>query len=772
MKKSKGKILYTGVLFAAALGFATGGLSKTVANASPSSLGLQLVSPFSYEEYLSLESPTDVSISEERTAIADGNVIYLYDVDKQEYSAYEHTERVENLEIADENLYFRDGDDRLHRISLSDPTQPLFAEDLSFTCRTFIIGGKDLYCRIGNSKIEKYQLSTLTKESVVEEMADEFTPLAFWNGTLCYFKNNQLYQNNGGQAIASFPYQVSSMAITGDILSLTANGNLYAYNLNELNGTDNAENSQLLMEETGNYKSVSSFGDKVYATDLEKRSVKKFKKTSDGFQEDGEICNVSASLNRLSDATALTLSGGKLLIADNGNDRISIYDTATGEYLPALPAAFTPNRIASHGETVLLAEDSSAVLYSLNQENYASPLLTLDSVHGQIVGITAVYEKYYVLTNTNHCYLFKKSETDWTVEEYERKSTSAKAIASDVYGYLYVVSETGVYRYSEEAFLDPNGKGELLFETLPTEIKEIAVDYGQNIYLLTETALYQFETDGYTQKEYSFERLVYGKTPVALSLALSAENNGAYLLFEGNYLAQTNALNLPSASALPTGDSYAQIHEENAPTQLLKAKAGAVLIEFSATELKADTACFPYLGFTRLTEETRAIQLGETGKYQLITLVGDEKDRTYLALTADCTELEKSSYEQTYTQVKTGYVSNDVPLFKFPCVNFSLPTVVTTLDKDKEISLHGELHLEQTYYLVSFEDGGVKQTGYLPSVYVSLFNGEPPKSENRVYGDTASDGDSVWRLWYILLGTAAVCILIDFLLLRKSAKEE
>ena len=114
-----------------------------------------------------------------------------------------------------------------------------------------------------------------------------------------------------------------------------------------------------------------------------------------------------------------------------------------------------------------------------------------------------------------------------------------------------------------------------------------------------------------------------------------------------------------------------------------------------------------------------------------------------------------------------------MPLFKFPCVNFALPTVVTTLDKDTAITLHGELALEQTYYLVSFEDtDGKEQTGYLPSVYVSLFNGEPPESENRVYGDAASNSDSVWRLWYILLGTAAICILIDFLLLRKTAKEE
>ena len=770
MEKRKRKILFASVLFAAAVG--TGiTLPETVAKAAPSALPLQLVSPLSYEEYLPLVSPTDVSATEKTTAIADGKTLYVYDVEKESYRSYEHADPISKLQIVDEQIYFL-SKLNLYRIDC-DALQT--AESVNVTCQTFAIEEDWLYYRISEF-IEKAPLTNAQDVEEVEDqlLTDEFTPLAFWDGSLCYFKNGALYREDEPKPIASFPYQVSSMTITGDVVALTSGGNLYAYNLNELNGNDSAEESQLLTEQLGSYKSVCAYQNTVYATDS--TSVKKWTMTADGFLKQAEICNASSSLNRLHGSKGLTLTGNKLFTLDNGNNRVSVYDVASGEYSSPLSTSLTPVHIASDGKTALLSEEGKAILYSLTEEEYGSPLANLENVHGQIVGLTSVYGKYYVLTNTNHCYLFEKDSAGWTIREQERKSTFGKKLTSDVYGYLYLLSDTGIYRYSEEEFLDPNGMGERLFSTLPANVKEIGVDYGQNVYLLTETSLFQYQTDGYTQTEYSLSTpLVYDKTPAALSFALSAENNTAYLLFEGDYLAKTNGLELPSASTLPTENAYEQIHGESTELQLVVAKSGAVLIEFSASDLKADTIVFPYLGFTRLEEEKRAIKLGETGKYQLLTIVGDEKDRTYLALTSDCTELEKPTYEKTYEKPKTGYVSNDVPLFKFPCVNFNLPSVVENVDKDQEIELLSELSLEKTYYLVRLQTQEGTKTGYIPSVYVSLFNGEPPESENRVYGDTDSNADSVWRFWYILLGTGAICILVDFLLLRnhkEDAKEE
>ena len=51
----------------------------------------ELILPSSYEQYLPLSAPSDVSVTENYTAIADGSRIYVYDRRAGEYRCYEHT---------------------------------------------------------------------------------------------------------------------------------------------------------------------------------------------------------------------------------------------------------------------------------------------------------------------------------------------------------------------------------------------------------------------------------------------------------------------------------------------------------------------------------------------------------------------------------------------------------------------------------------------------------------------------------------------------------
>ena len=50
-----------------------------------------LISPSTYQQYLSLTNPMDVAASSDYMAIADNNLIYVYDVADGEYRKYEHT---------------------------------------------------------------------------------------------------------------------------------------------------------------------------------------------------------------------------------------------------------------------------------------------------------------------------------------------------------------------------------------------------------------------------------------------------------------------------------------------------------------------------------------------------------------------------------------------------------------------------------------------------------------------------------------------------------
>lgn len=766
----------TSALFALTVSGAVVSLAEKepIAAKADTALQTQLLSPLSYEEYLPITAPTDVSVSEDRTAIADGKVIYVYDKREQTYREYVHDTKISELQLAGESVYFLDGADEIYALSLSATS--LSAQDTGFSCRTFAIENNHFYCRKGDN-VFKYPLGNLNGlgETVVSDLSSsEYTPLTFWKGNVCYFKEGSLYQAGTSEAIASFPYSVSSMTVTGNLLIFTSGGNLYAYNLDELNTLGSLENAEQIAFKEGNYKSVTSDGDEVLA--VNGQSVWQFS-VGDAFQSTKEICLSSPSENRLNGATALALSGGKLFTADNGNSRLSVYDVTKEKYLSPVSTRLAPAFLAAHGDTVLLSNAHQAALYSLAEENYGEELLSLTGVNGSIVGVTAVYDKYYLLTNTNYCYVYAHGEKGWTVQTHVRKNVAGKKIASDVYGYVYILTDTAVYRFTETAFLDPNGQGEQVISSLPDKaFKEMLVDYDRNVYLLAKDSLVKYTAATGNKEIFSLGApLVYKKTPSALSFALGADNNTAYLLFDGDYVAKTNSLSLPAMSTLPAKDAYAQIYRENANFGIVTTAPGAVLIEFSVTDLTSESEVFPYVAFNRFTQEQRAVKIGSAGKYDILTLVNKGESKCYLALSTDVSESETSEYYAPYEQTKTGYIVSDVPLFKYPVLHVSLPCLSENLQRDDKVEIKGEYILDRKYYEIAYTDqDGKEVTGYLPAAFVSLFDGAPQQPQEKIYGADESNTDSVWRLWYILLGVAAIGILIDYLLLRsrKEDKEE
>ena len=86
-----------------------------------------LITPTSYEQYLPLQAPSDVAVSDDFTAIADGNLIYVYNRARQVYRTYAHTANttddlnvVANLEFSQYgDLYFIDGNAHMYVIENS-----------------------------------------------------------------------------------------------------------------------------------------------------------------------------------------------------------------------------------------------------------------------------------------------------------------------------------------------------------------------------------------------------------------------------------------------------------------------------------------------------------------------------------------------------------------------------------------------------------------------------------------------------------------------------
>ena len=766
-----------------------------------------LLSPVSYQEYLHLNAPTDVAASESYTAIADGNVIHLYHK-KYGYAQYTHGSvsgaQFDVIELqfdSENNLYFLDTE-RLHVLNtedfFDDPT--ISATDVDLSCNTFCINGTTLYYTPATAtqilRIELYQLSLPREERPVNSPLAtglDAPSLAFEGNTLYYTNSKGRYLHKIVNPNGSDPYEafiasfsspiIHSMSVSENLfLCSDTSGNFYAYALSDLETNRDSTAVTPLYAYKGNanesgFTALSYYGDYVYA--IKGGSVRQFSTKTVAFT-DFEISDGSASVHRLQDPSETVLVGNKLYVADNGNDRISVYNTQTQTFETPILTAVDAQYLASDGNTILVANGEEAALYDLSAENYGNAIPEFDDdFKGTLTGVTNVYGKYYFVTEGYYCYVASE-ESNWALSEpKDKKNTSmtAKMLTSDVYGHLYVASGTGVYRFTESQFLDETYTVDAeasVCASLPAFTKKILVDYVGDVYALDqegklwkagETAPYALNTP-----------LVHTDTATVASFAFGIEENVTYVLYAENYLAQTNALRLPTIKNIATGDVYENIYlEPTAEFTIVKTQPNALIVEFAAEKLEGATE-FPYLSYKRVPESLTALKIAEAAPYDVLAVYNadDGEYKTCLVLSSLSRPLsaaEAEQYVKTYDTPTTGYLTNRVSLYKYPHLQ-ELPTLAD-LPQGAQVSVLGEINnLDYSYYLVEYADAdGNVLSGYVPQAYVAPFSGEINESENLICGDTEESKDSIWRLAYLLLGTGVICILFDWMLLRKRKAE-
>lgn len=784
--------------------------NAAVANAAPSvpkqtstTDETTLLSPDSYQEYLHLNAPTDVAACESYMAIADGNVIHLYHK-KYGYLQYVHGSvagaqfDIIKLQFDSENnLYFLDTE-RLHMLNtedfFDDPT--LRATDTDLSCNTFCINGTTLYYTPATAtqilRIELYQLALPREERPVNPPLAtglDAPSLAFWDNTLYYTNAKGKYLHKIVNPNGSAPYEafvasfsspiIHSMSVSENLfLCSDTSGNFHAYTLSDLESTRDSTAVTPLFVNSGNtlengFTALSCYGDYVYAVKTD--SVRQFS-TKDVQFTDFEISDGSASIHRLQDPSETVLVGNKLYVADNGNDRISVYNTQTQTFETPIPTSIDAQYLASDGETILVANGDEAALYDLSADNYGKAVPTFDDdFKGTLTGVTNVYGKYYFVTEGYYCYV-ASAESNWALSEpKDKKNTSmtAKMLTSDVYGHLYVVSGSGVYRFTEAEFLDETYTVDVedsVCASLPAFTEKILVDYVGDVYALDQEG--KLWKTGETSPYALNTPLVNTDTATVTSFAFGIEENVTYVLYAENYLAQTNVLRLPTIKNIAAGDVYENIYsEQSAEFTIVKTEPNALVVEFDVEKLEG-AAEFPYLSYKRLSESLTALKIAEAAPYDVLAVYSaDTKEyKTCLVLSDLCQPLsaaEAEQYAKTYAEPTTGYLTNQVSLYKYPHLQ-ELPTLAK-LPQSAQVKVLGEVNnLDYSYYYVEYvdEDGNAIR-GYLPQSYVAPCSGETEQADKIAYGSLEESKDSVWRLAYLILGTAVICILLDFMLLRK-----
>lgn len=772
-----------------------------------------LLSPDSYEEYLSLQSPADVAVTDDYIAVADGNLIYLYDKTNETYRKYAHSVNTESalnsvtkMQFGEDNrLYFRDASSFLYYVNADGLTEENEPQPINtgVPCYTFSLYGEYIYFSNAQSPLSRTSINE-PKVSTAEILVPSLhsTPqIAFWNGEL-YYTNGGTYLHklnpedpkNSSTPVAIFKNEVFSMQIVDGVFACSvkdADGtdgnkvkyNYYAYGLNELSSSERPESATLVEYVTplafydGYYGALCAFDKFVYA--VEGSSIRQYSIQTSAFT-DYEISNVSDSLHRINNGEETLLCGDVLYIADNGNRRISVYDVKRKHFGTPIATEIAPRYLAGDENTLLAANATQAVLYDLTPERYGETLAVFNNFHDGVVGATNVYGKYYFATESNYYYMAQTTETGWQLTETKKTSTNyAKLLTSDAYGHLYVASNNSlarVYRFTESEFLDGVGSGtELENVRLPAQTKKFLVDYDGNVYALA---------DGKIQKANESEPyalntpLVYSETATIASFAFGIEENETYVLYEENYAARTTLLNLPTVKNIPVNGLDAEIFDDSAATvEIVKISLSAMLIDFNLSALN-EADVFPYLNYSRQTAPQRALKIAATknGKHNVLVFY-DKVKRDYracLALVNDCTPLsdeEKKAVCKSYDVAQTGYLSNDIPVYKFPHLS-GLPTVIE-LPRNTKISVLGEVNeLDHSYYYVEYKDDtGVTHKGYIPQPYVIDFDPTPPQPETEIYGAKESDKDSAWQLAFLLLGGAAILLLTDVLIFRLIRKK-
>ncbi len=754
----------------------------------------ELVAPRTYEQYLSLSAPTGVAATNGYLAIADGNVLYVYDRAENVYLQYEHSAPIQKVTFDSAGKLYFLSNLRLYACTPENIKAGEPATDIEIVCESFAIEGDILAYYANNNALKFYSLSSKSElnEIALPKPLQNKSPLAFGkdglfcvtqrangqNGYTVYAINLQTY---GLTPITNVQEKLRSMTVASNLLCLIYDsGNFVSYNVTDLSASENAEDVLPITTDDDAYTSLCSYSGNVYA--ICGQSIRHYSVETAAFT-DYEICSSSASPNRLAGATEVTLNKNRLFIAEDENDRISVYDTQTQTFGEAIPTEFSNPYLASYQNTLLVASESETVVYSLAKRTYGDPLLTMteEDIQGKIVGVASVYGRYYVLTEENYCYTLSKESGDWTWTQMQKNTQTLRAVSftADVYGSLYIAyDDDTVYRFTEKELLNANARGKKILENLQFPEK-IAVDYENDLYALVNGSIVEYsqgEGGMYALKNtYTPDyQLVKDDSPALRSFAFGLDTEFAYLLYEGDYIVRADELKIPAVNPIPVGNAAELIFgDTSADFSVVTVEIDSILIEFDVENLATATQ-FPYVAFERTQSVQTALKIGEEGEYSLLAIAKQRTGeyKTCLVLTESCSPLDRADYRADYELPADGYLTSAVSLYKFPYLNEFL--TVSALERGSKVLLLGEVvKLDHAYYQIQItdENGNVK-TGYVPKNYVTLFDGSTPKPEESVNGSTVTDEESVWRLAYLLLGFGAIIILVDFLILHEYKEEE
>lgn len=724
------------LFLAAAMTFSGLGFAPVFADNDDVSSSLLL--PSSYEQYLKLDNPTSIAHSDEYFAVSDGNKIYIYDRAFGVYKTYEHEYNsdvrlnyVSQVGFSDgKTLYFSDSSTYLFSLNCST----LASSRTAITCSTFTIYKDYIYFSTvvsGNVTIAATTISNLdsAKAQTLDYLSAHATPsLCIDNGKVLYA--DSLYLNTHGSSdVIKLPTDpVLSMASDNGIMYICdTRGKLTIYDYN---------NAVVLNSYEGKYWYAEIYDGKVYV--INGNEIEQIDLSSKKFT-DYRICASSSANDRINGATDAVLADKKLVIADKGNDRITVYDTQSGNF-SSFDTTYSPDSVSADSSTVLVLSGTSCTLYDYNGKT----LFSYSELTGGEVfrSATNVFGTYYAVTSNNHfCKIYKDENGEYTAEKASKTLSSvAKLVTSDLYGNLYVYcADNSVYKFEEDYVMQTNAGGSYKYK-FSAAISSFLCDYSGTVYGVYGNVLQSERTDYNVFKA----DCVYQPDNEPVKVVFGFDSPLIYGIYS-NYITVTKGINIPCLNDIPVDDADEEIFRvQNAVLNVVNVKSSSVIIKFDLNKLEgADT--FSYDGYIRTEKERLAIKLGETEDYYIVAMFDDSSKNYFSGITLKefCSTTDSSEFLRDIDGFENGkaYAVNSVGLFKYPYITDAL--VLERLTKKDEVTVHGELTLnagsEYNYCYVSVVRNGVTYTGYVPTAYLIPVEDTSGNKEIISYGYLSTD---------------------------------
>ena len=636
--------------------------------------------PGSYEEYLPLEYPTDAAMSEHYIAVADGNTLYLYDRSEGAYTAYTHRAALAEVEFAEDGrLFFNDQNAQLYQYSYSTQTAEI---QTNVPCATFLIEGNTLYTAAvagGTTTLyaipaDSAAISFDRAETIgqLSSYAGASPRLAFLEGVLyCAFNHlvTSCTPTENGYAINTQLLAGSSTDASG-LSAFTVHEGEFYYAVNGTLDRDGLyrtvlnSGSELLFEGSG-FTSLFSYDGTLYG--VQNGSVRAFS-TENGAQLTGyEIGAGSNAPNRISGAGETVRAGDLLVIADEGNRRVLVYDIGE-ESFSSVPLGGEPACVATDGESFAVSVGDSIFIYGRGE---STPRYT-HTAESTVSGLTCVYGTYYYVTE--HSYYGVAEEG---AREFTRPNTAVPvAITSDLMGNIYVASASApgqsavVNRFTESEFLDYASSGTPVGDgwALPAGFRSLRADYEGSLYYLLGSALYR---NSVRLETFDASSALYhgtgGSAPSPVSFALSFADGTVYLNY-GDFML-TAEVSFPNLGAIPAEGLYEQLHTAPAAQSLsyVDAADGTVGIAVDLSALDENSSTLAYTSHRRI-EGGSALVLGRAEQFLLLALYRDHEYVCMLVPEESCTPVLS---ECTATDEKR-LLSSDASLMSYPLLVDSL----------------------------------------------------------------------------------------------------